>query len=441
MAVERRLAAVLAADVVGFSRLMGRDEEGTLARVKSLFDDVLRLKVAEHRGRLVKTTGDGALAEFGSVFNAFQCALEVQEVGAARNEGIPAPDRVDLRIGINIGDIIFDDDDVFGDGVNIAARLEGLAKPGGICVSYRAWEDLRKLQIRFTDMGDQHLKNIEQPVRAFHFTLPAPKAEGPPPSGRVPEVLRRHWGKAAAAGVLALAVAAAGAAALRRPRADADAVMAKAVAAAPCAWLRIDGRSGAGGATVFRLSGAALQPPDQLAHALVDTAHRAGAEVGQVNASDVAPLQPAQCAWLDSLKAYRYAGAPRFGLATAAKGRGMTRLALTLDPKALGPSGAVYGVEPTGAVERIAGAADLDRLRPPAVLRREDGSHVMNLDIDQPGWNGVLLLDAQAPAPKGLLEAAARAPPDSARFAALARAGAWRFDLAWFRAGPAPGAR
>jgi len=197
MGVERRLAAVLAADIVGFSRLMGRDEEGTLTRVKGLLDEVIRPKVAECRGRVVKTTGDGVLAEFGSVFNAFQCALEIQQMAAERNAGRTADDLFVLRMGLNIGDIIFDDDDVFGDGVNIAARLEGLARPGSICVSYRAWDDLRKLQLPFTDMGEQRLKNIAQPVRVFSYTPPSPEPTEPATPGQAPILIRRYW-KAAA---------------------------------------------------------------------------------------------------------------------------------------------------------------------------------------------------------------------------------------------------
>jgi class 3 adenylate cyclase len=133
--IERRLAAILAADVVGYSRLMGTDEEGTLTRLKSLRNELIDPGIAEHKGRIVKTTGDGLLVEFGSVVDAVQCAVEVQAAMAERNAEVPSEQRIELRIGINLGDIIIDEGDIFGDGVNIAARLEALAVPGGICVN------------------------------------------------------------------------------------------------------------------------------------------------------------------------------------------------------------------------------------------------------------------------------------------------------------------
>jgi len=166
--VERRLTAILAADVAGYSRLMGADEEGTLAALKTLRREVADPKIKEHRGRIVNTTGDGLLGEFASVVDAVRCAVEVQREMAARNAGVRAERRIHFRIGINLGDIILDDNDIFGDGVNIAARLEALAEPGGICVSRVVRDQVRdKLAISFEDMGDQQVKNIARPVRAY----------------------------------------------------------------------------------------------------------------------------------------------------------------------------------------------------------------------------------------------------------------------------------
>ena len=133
--VERRLAAILAADIAGYSRLMGEDEEGTLAALKALRRQLIDPKIKEHRGRIVKTTGDGALVEFASVIDAVRCAVEVQREMAERNADVPAERRIEFRIGLNVGDIIIDEDDIYGDGVNVAARLEALADPGRICVS------------------------------------------------------------------------------------------------------------------------------------------------------------------------------------------------------------------------------------------------------------------------------------------------------------------
>src|SRR5262244_539039 len=177
--VERRLTAVLAADVAGYSRLMGADEEGTLAVLKTLRREVADPKIREHRGRIVNTTGDGLLCEFASVVDAVRCAIEVQREMAARNAGVQAERRIEFRIGINLSDIIIDDNDIFGDGVNIAARLEALAEPGGICVSRMVRDQVRdKLAISFEDMGDQQVKNIARPVRAYRAVL-AERAERP----------------------------------------------------------------------------------------------------------------------------------------------------------------------------------------------------------------------------------------------------------------------
>ena len=154
MTQTRRLAAILAADVAGYSRLIGADEKGTLGRLKAVRAELVDPKIAEHKGRIVKTTGDGLLVEFASVVDAMRCAVEVQCQMAARNTGVPEDRRIDYRIGINVGDIVVEDGDIFGDGVNVAARLEGVAEPGGICVSARVQEDAAgRLDLAFEDIG------------------------------------------------------------------------------------------------------------------------------------------------------------------------------------------------------------------------------------------------------------------------------------------------
>jgi TolB-like protein len=166
--VERRLIAILAADVAGYSRLMGADEEGTLAQLKAHRRALIDPKITEHRGRIVKTTGDGMLVEFASAVDALRCAVEVQRGMAERNAEVPQDRRIEFRVGINVGDIIIDSGDIHGEGVNIAARLERIAEPGGICVSARVQEDAGgKLDSTFEDAGEQHLKNIERPVRVY----------------------------------------------------------------------------------------------------------------------------------------------------------------------------------------------------------------------------------------------------------------------------------
>jgi adenylate cyclase len=167
--VQRRLAAILAADVAGYSRLMGRDDEGTLVGLKAC-REVIALKAKEHRGRIVNTPGDSALVEFASAVDAARCAVEIQRGMAERNEAIPADKRIELRIGIHVGEVIIDEGDIFGDGVNIAARLEGIAQPGGICISDDAYRQVRgKLDASFQDTGEQDLKNIAQPVRVYRL--------------------------------------------------------------------------------------------------------------------------------------------------------------------------------------------------------------------------------------------------------------------------------
>jgi adenylate cyclase len=170
--VERRLAAVLAADVAGYSRLMGRDEERTLANLKLFRKTLVDPAIAAHRGRIVKTTGDGLLVEFPSVVEAAECAAEIQRGMAVQNCDVPRDHRIEFRIGIHVGDIIFDESDIFGDGVNIAARLDGISEPGGVCISDDTQRQIRgKVDIAFDDMGLQMLKNIAEPMRTWRMQI------------------------------------------------------------------------------------------------------------------------------------------------------------------------------------------------------------------------------------------------------------------------------
>ena len=166
--VERRLAAILAADVVGYSRQMVADEEGTHTRLLSYRREVIEPKIREHRGRIVKNTGDGALVEFGSIVDAVRCALEMQRGIIARNAGVLPTRRIELRIGVNLGDVIVAADDIYGHGVNLAVRLEGLAPPGGICISAEAWRHARgTIAAEVIDLGEQQLKNIADPAHVY----------------------------------------------------------------------------------------------------------------------------------------------------------------------------------------------------------------------------------------------------------------------------------
>jgi adenylate cyclase len=175
MAVDRnlrRLCAILAADVAGYSRLMGVDEDGTLTALTAHRRELIDPAVAEHAGRIVKTTGDGLLAEFASVVDAVRCAIKIQRGMAERNHAVPTDRRLAFRIGLNLGDVIVHNGDLYGDGVNIAARLEAMAEPGGICVSASAHEQAQyKIAVRFEDLGEQRFKNIARPVRAYRVAL------------------------------------------------------------------------------------------------------------------------------------------------------------------------------------------------------------------------------------------------------------------------------
>jgi len=172
MVVSRRLAAVIVADVVGYSRLMERDEAGTHERLRALHEALIAPKIAEHGGRTVKTTGDGMLLEFPSATSALRCAVEIQREMGVRNLRIAPDSRIEFRFGLNLGDVIVDGDDIVGDGVNVAARLEALADPGGICVAAAVWEQVREdLGVDFIDSGEQRVKNISKPVRVFRVVL------------------------------------------------------------------------------------------------------------------------------------------------------------------------------------------------------------------------------------------------------------------------------
>jgi class 3 adenylate cyclase/pimeloyl-ACP methyl ester carboxylesterase len=170
--VERRLAAIVAADVAGYSRLMGVDEEGTLAALKAHRREIVNPKITEHHGRIVKTTGDGMLVEFASAIDAVRCTLEIQQRMAERNVSLPEDRRIDFRVGINVGDIVIDEGDIFGDGVNVAARLESIADRGGVCISRQVLDQIEgKIPVSCRELGRQNLKNIARPVEVYAINL------------------------------------------------------------------------------------------------------------------------------------------------------------------------------------------------------------------------------------------------------------------------------
>src|SRR5246500_1167676 len=210
MAETRKLAAILAADVVGYSRLASADEDRTLARLRALRSDLIDPTIAVHHGRVVKRTGDGALVEFRSVVEAVRCAIEVQNAMVERNAGVPEDRRIVFRIGIHIGDVVEEGDgDLMGDGVNVAARLEGIAKPGTICLSEDAYRQVSgRLEMEVTDLGPTQLKNIDRQIRAYSLQVgvpakPKPAKAAEPVAPAVPAPQKRRFGLAPLAAALA----------------------------------------------------------------------------------------------------------------------------------------------------------------------------------------------------------------------------------------------
>ncbi len=212
--VERKLVSVVVADVVGYSRLMELDEEGTHARLNVLQRDLLKPKISEHRGRIIKNTGDGALVEFASVVDAVRCAVEIQREMIDRSADFPEDRRIVFRIGVNLGDVIVEPGDIHGDGVNVAARLEGLAEPGGVCISGTAYDQVRdRVPYVFTEKGEQTVKNISRPVRVYSLSANAIAALlASPPSVDHRQSSGRSWrrGWPAAVGIATVIVVVAG---------------------------------------------------------------------------------------------------------------------------------------------------------------------------------------------------------------------------------------
>ncbi|MGZ6192206.1 MAG: adenylate/guanylate cyclase domain-containing protein [Syntrophales bacterium] len=203
--VKRKLAAILSADVKGYSRLMGEDEEATLRTLNS-YKEVMGSLIQQHRGRVVGTAGDSVLAEFGSVVDAVQCAVEIQQVLRAKNAVVPENRRMEFRIGINLGDVIEEGDTIYGDGVNIAARLEGLAEAGGICISESAYQQIEnKLPLRYDYLGEHEVKNIAKPVRVYCARIEADA--GPSKLGKEKKPAQRRLPKAAFAIIAVVVIA------------------------------------------------------------------------------------------------------------------------------------------------------------------------------------------------------------------------------------------
>jgi class 3 adenylate cyclase len=433
---ERRLAAVVAADVVGFSRMMGRNEDDTLGLIRWVTSDVIEPSARLEGGRLVKTTGDGFLLDFPTVAQAFRFALSVQEQLAVRDVPHAKGNKLCMRIGINIGDIIFEDDDIFGDGVNIAARIEGLSEPGGVAVSSRAHDDLRRLGFKFTSIGQKKLKNIDHPIEIFLFRNQ---------NGRKGLLSRLRYSRyyaptlkwaAAVVLVLCTALVILSYRAWKKSR-DPGVIMAKALTAEPCSWLRLssvaqaeDGTAISG--TVAGVSG--LEPAIIRDH--LEKALRA-INIGSANIDvfhELRTLTPGQCPTIENIARYRYGGATRqyiFG----SWGRNM------LSGASPAHQSLSFAWQPDGYYKRyvyvISVHAD-GKLTPllGADLRKpHKGYYDSAVDVGQSGLYGVIVMESDRPEP--LIEVADSLTLPGADFDVLANRDGWRFDTIWHQmAGP-----
>lgn len=422
--VDRKLAAILAADVVGYSRLMGLDEEGTLARVKLYFDGLIRPKVAEYRGRVVKTTGDGVLIEFHSVVDAFRCAVEIQQRADGGNVGVPADRHIQLRMGINVGDIIIDSDgDVFGDGVNIAARLEAQAEAGGICISGRARDDLRSIKVRFHDDGEVRLKNIAQPVHVYSLSAEAVRTGRLGMSKRA----RRNTIRAAIAAGVAIVAIAGGLLVWQRHNTNPDAFIAAEIDRVPCSWLRVAEHSTLDGEQVFALAGASRSTPDALSRQIIDDAAAKGVKIQRVETSGVAPLVPQQCGWIEKIKAYRYQGIPRLSVAGGwQRTDAGTSASLAVEVKRLKPHFQIYGISPDGSAGQLG-----DEIAVNAGAATADGNRTVPLNADHSGWSGLVLVESDKPIAPGTVESVLSQTVGGDQFDEIAKRDDQRFELLW----------
>ena len=432
--VDRRLAAILAADVVGYSRLMGRDERGTLLRVKSHLAELFRPKVMQYRGRIVKTTGDGVLAEFGSVVDAFQAAVEIQDGTAVRNIGKDPSDHIELRIGINFDEIIFDEDDVFGDGVNVAARLEGIAEPGGVCVSARGWEELRHLDFDFEDLGERELKNLQHPVHVYRLI----RSDLQRPATPTKAAPRRRLGIAWVAAALAVGgVLATGFTSYRSSSAgkNPEAFVSASLDQMPCSWLRIAEHRKVEGANIFRLAGASLTPPNAISSSIQRASTTKEVDVDRIETDGVAPLFEKQCPWIDKIRPLRYTGAPRVSYETRTDTKAITAIDVFVDLRDLGKVVNLYGIDPNGSVTPLGDSTELLALAEAGdgIERLPDGRLKLTIAMDHSGWSGLVFAESDQPMPKGLIERASQSPVELAEFDKLAQQGNWRFELIWFR--------
>lgn len=426
--MERRLAAIIVADVVGYSRLTTLDEEGTIRRFNARMDEIIRPAIEGNDGRFVKHTGDGFIAEFHSVAAAFRCASAIQEQFEDRNakakEREEKNNPLQLRIGLDIGDIIVKQGDVFGNGVNIASRLESMAAAGGICVSQRAREHLGQFEVQFVDLGEQRLKNINEPVRAFQVTR---GSVGLKYLFLHKRIYRRM---ALLLGLVFLIVLGVLAYFLWYPRgpSDPEAFLDQQLAEMQCSWLALSEYSEGSDGVEISLRGASVAPGPSIQRTLVREAEAAGLTISRLNVNRVAPMEVSQCQLLESLRRYRHTGIRRLEASETTIGNDPgVRFTLIFDPDELADFAHIYSIDPDGSVI-------LAETRDELVGRAEqlaDGRYAVDYLSDHIGWGGILLMESNAEIDNEIVLALARSAGGASAFEEAAQRDNWRFELVW----------
>ncbi|MGP1351822.1 MAG: adenylate/guanylate cyclase domain-containing protein [Parasphingopyxis sp.] len=425
--MQRRLAAIIVADVVGYSRLTTLDEEGTIGRINKRMDEIVRPEIEKAGGRFVKHTGDGFIAEFPSVAAAFKCASTIQEQFDVRNaenrkEGVREP--LLIRIGLDIGDIITRDGDVFGNGVNIAARLEGLAAPGGICVSQRARDHLTQFEMQFRDLGEQKLKNIAEPVRAFQVTRESP--------GILYLISHNTLYRRIAIWVAVLAVAGIATIGylLWYPRgvSDPEEFLTARLGELQCSWLRINEFSESEAGVELAIVGASVTPGSSVERALRQYAQANGVPISRISVSGIAPMESTQCELIEGLRRYQHTGIRRLEADETTVGTDTDiRFTLVFDPDELHEYAHIYSIDPDGSMI-------LAENREQLVERAErlaDGRYAVDYLSDHIGWGGIMLMESDGPIDNELVLSLADSQERIPAFEESAQQDNWRFELLW----------
>jgi class 3 adenylate cyclase len=425
--MRRRLAAIIVADVVGYSRLTTIDEEGTIQRLNARMDEIVRPAIDKAGGRFVKHTGDGFIGEFPSVSAAFKCATAIQEQFDLRNlenkkDGQHEP--LLVRIGLDIGDIITKEGDVFGNGVNIAARLEGLAAPGGICISQRAREHLGQFEVQFRDLGEQRLKNIAEPVRAYQVTSESPGILYLFSHNRVYRRVAFWIAALLLFGLAALAYT------LWYPRGVSDprAFLTEELGQLQCSWLRITEFSEGEAGVELAVAGASVTPGTSVERALTQTAEAAGVTISRINVSQIAPMETSQCELIEGLRRYQHIGIRRLDADETTVGNDVgVRFTLVFDPDELHQYAHIYSIDPDGSIILAENREQLIE----RAERLDDGRLAVDYLSDHVGWGGIMLMESDAPIDNELVLSLADSMEQVPEFEASAQRDNWRFELLW----------